>query len=66
MIADGSSCPSSEVRQGLDHPVIDGDGHIQEFHPELVEYFREVAGPDLTERYLKVRLHGGTSPDFFK
>lgn len=47
---------SLEVRQKLAHPVIDGDGHTQEYHPEVVEYFREVAGPELTDRYLEKRL----------
>jgi len=47
---------SLRVREQLDHPVIDGDGHVQEFHPIFVEYFREVAGPALTQRYLDARL----------
>ena len=58
MPLDQSKSRSLQVRQRLDHPVIDGDGHTQEYHPALVEYFREVAGPDLTERYLKLRLKG--------
>lgn len=47
---------SLKVREQLGHPVIDGDGHIQEYHPIFVEYFREVAGPKVTERYLNARL----------
>lgn len=58
MPLDHGKSRSLEVRQKLEHPVIDGDGHTQEYHPALVEYFREVAGPKLTERYLALRLKG--------
>jgi predicted TIM-barrel fold metal-dependent hydrolase len=44
------------VRENLNHPVIDGDGHVQEYHPIFIEYFREVAGPTVTQRYLDSRL----------
>jgi predicted TIM-barrel fold metal-dependent hydrolase len=47
---------SLQVREKLSHPVIDGDGHTQEYHPQVIEYFREVAGPELTERYVKRRM----------
>lgn len=47
---------SLAARQKIDHPVIDGDGHTQEYHPEVIEYFREVAGPELTDRYVNQRL----------
>lgn len=47
---------SARLRESLDHPVIDGDGHTQEYHPLLVEYIREEGGPALAERYLKARL----------
>ncbi|MFM2130047.1 MAG: hypothetical protein RL477_1593 [Pseudomonadota bacterium] len=53
---DKTQSRSLKVRQKIGHPVIDGDGHTQEYHPEVIEYFRELAGPDLTERYLKKRL----------
>lgn len=53
---DKTESRSLEVRQKVGHPVIDGDGHTQEYHPEMVEYFREVAGPELTETYLNKRM----------
>jgi predicted TIM-barrel fold metal-dependent hydrolase len=53
---DKTESRSLKVRQKIGHPVIDGDGHTQEYHPEVIEYFREVAGPDLTERYVAKRL----------
>jgi predicted TIM-barrel fold metal-dependent hydrolase len=56
MPLDQSESRSLQVRQKVGHPVIDGDGHTQEYHPEVVEYFREVAGPELTETYLNKRM----------
>src|SRR5689334_15491730 len=42
---------SAAVRGKLTHPVIDGDGHYCEVLPFFDDYFREVAGPKLFERY---------------
>jgi hypothetical protein len=33
---------ASEIRERLDHPVIDVDGHTTEFVPALAEYLKEV------------------------
>lgn len=66
MPLDRGESRSLRVRQKIGHPVIDGDGHTQEYHPEVIEYFREVAGPELTEKYLKKRLRRAwhsASPD---
>src|SRR5438067_10290934 len=35
---------SAEIRSGLDHPVIDADGHWTELFPIFYEYIDEVAG----------------------
>jgi predicted TIM-barrel fold metal-dependent hydrolase len=43
---------SSEVRESLDHPVIDVDGHVIEFMPAIMPYIRETLGSDLFERYV--------------
>lgn len=29
---------SAEIRARLDHPVIDGDGHVIEYEPIFLEY----------------------------
>jgi predicted TIM-barrel fold metal-dependent hydrolase len=66
MPLDRGESRSLRVRQKIGHPVIDGDGHTQEYHPEVIEYFRDVAGPELTEKYLKKRLRRAwhsASPD---
>ena len=42
---------SARVRAKLDHPVIDADGHIVECTPVLLEYMKDVGGPELAKRY---------------
>src|SRR3989475_10538569 len=44
---------SAAVRAQLDHPVIDGDGHWLEPVPIFLDFLREVAGPSVTERFVK-------------
>ena len=44
---------SSAVRAQLDHPVIDGDGHLLEPVPIFLDYLRQVAGPSVAERFVK-------------
>jgi predicted TIM-barrel fold metal-dependent hydrolase len=47
---------SQEVRAGLDHPVIDVDGHFVELapvlHEEIVATLEELGGTSLRDRYL--------------
>lgn len=42
---------SSAIRERLDHPVIDADGHCVEYHPAIRAILEEVAGTDVAERY---------------
>jgi predicted TIM-barrel fold metal-dependent hydrolase len=39
------------LRAGLDHPVIDVDGHYIEVTPVLQEYVAEYGGPELVDKY---------------
>jgi predicted TIM-barrel fold metal-dependent hydrolase len=46
--------PSDDVRrikQQLDLPVVDGDGHLIEFMPLVTDLVRELAGKDVARRY---------------
>jgi predicted TIM-barrel fold metal-dependent hydrolase len=45
---------SSVVRDGLSHPVIDGDGHWMEPTETLVHYIRKVGGGSAADAYLKI------------
>ena len=42
---------SSKIRDQLDHPVIDADGHCIEYHPAVRAILHELAGADVAERY---------------
>ncbi|MGH1492650.1 MAG: amidohydrolase family protein [Acidimicrobiales bacterium] len=39
-----SNKTSAEVRAGLDHPVVDGDGHWVEYHPVMLEALHDLGG----------------------
>ncbi len=52
---------SAAVRARLDHPVIDADGHTVEFEPALLDHLKAVSGPDMVQRYLNMRQHGGAT-----
>ncbi|MBI2530609.1 MAG: hypothetical protein HYW03_00080, partial [Deltaproteobacteria bacterium] len=41
---------AAEIRAGLKHPVIDGDGHWMEPIPIFLEYLREVGGPQSVDQ----------------
>ena len=40
------------IRNDFDHPIIDSDGHTVEFMPALLDVLKEVAGPEITQRYV--------------
>jgi predicted TIM-barrel fold metal-dependent hydrolase len=44
---------SAAVRARLRHPVIDGDGHWLEPIPIFLDFLRDVAGPTITEKWVK-------------
>jgi predicted TIM-barrel fold metal-dependent hydrolase len=48
-----------EVRAKLDHPVIDGDGHIAECQFALDDFLNRIGGPELTARAKRNMPAGG-------
>jgi predicted TIM-barrel fold metal-dependent hydrolase len=57
---------SQQIRETLDHPVIDADGHVLEFMPAALPFLREALGPKLFEQYRSQtspigRIMGGAS-----
>ena len=58
--------PSAKVRairDEIDHPVVDGDGHLVEILPLVVEFVGEIAGPGLAKaftRYLGTMFSDGS------
>jgi predicted TIM-barrel fold metal-dependent hydrolase len=47
---------SRAIREALGRPIVDCDGHILEFPPLMLEFLREVAGPEVVERYQNADL----------
>ncbi len=50
---------SAEIRSRLDHPVVDADGHAIETGYVFLDYLKQVAGPDLRDRYVAFLDAGG-------
>src|SRR5262249_20327472 len=44
------------LRRELGHPVIDADGHLQEFEPALDDAIRDAGGPQVLEKLRTGRL----------
>lgn len=44
---------STDIRERLDHPVLDCDGHLREFTPEWFDYMVRVGGKKWADRYLE-------------
>jgi predicted TIM-barrel fold metal-dependent hydrolase len=46
---------SAEIRRGLGHPIIDADGHLQEFttigRDEILDHLRVFGGPQVADRF---------------
>lgn len=40
-----------KIKQRLDHPVIDGDGHLIEYLPIVRDFVSEIAGEDVGQRF---------------
>ena len=41
------------VREQVDHPIVDADGHLLEHLPLLAEYIRDVAGEDVARELIE-------------
>src|SRR3970282_1491544 len=42
-----------KLRAKIDHPVVDGDGHIVESWPLFFRYLAKVGGSELQERFVR-------------
>jgi len=45
---------STRIRESLNHPIIDSDGHMAEFEPAFFDHLRAVGGNNLVERLLSI------------
>lgn len=55
-----SGYEAAELRRQLKHPVVDCDGHWLETPAVLGEYLKDVAGPEMVDRYFQGRDRGRT------
>ena len=58
-----SAAAAAEIRAGLDHPVIDADGHLIEIPALFVDALREVAGPSVERRWHRLTSGEPLDPD---
>lgn len=56
---------SQKIRERLDHPVIDADGHMLEVEPVLLDFLKVVGGPRIVQRYVDM-LSGGSFWGWYK
>jgi predicted TIM-barrel fold metal-dependent hydrolase len=56
---------SAATRARLDHPVIDSDGHTVEFQPALMDYFKQVGGSKIPDRFRSGEGGDGLFSSFF-
>ena len=52
MTKSGTTSRSEAARAELSHPVIDGDGHMIEVEPVMLEYMKQVGGESLVKDYV--------------
>lgn len=45
---------SATIRERLNHPIVDSDGHASEFEPLMFDYLRDVGGSGAVERFKKM------------
>jgi len=47
----GEKSRSAAIRERLNHPIIDSDGHVAEFEPAFFDYLKQVAGAAMVDRF---------------
>ena len=58
--------PSARIRENLDHPLIDGDSHIIEYTPVLMDYIRESGGEDAVTDFRSNMRGGNMGPGWYQ
>jgi predicted TIM-barrel fold metal-dependent hydrolase len=54
-----------EIRERLDHPVIDSDGHLVELRPVAMEYISKAGGADMARRFAEEQRSTFLSRDWY-
>ncbi len=53
-----SELTGADIRAKLNHPVVDADGHMIEATFAVLDFVKQVGGPDLAARYEKMLQPG--------
>ena len=48
-----SKIKGTDIRAGLNHPVVDADGHVVEATPVILDFIKQVAGREMADRYIQ-------------
>ena len=57
---------SAQIRAKLDHPLIDGDSHIIEYTPVLMDYLKAAGGEDAVADFATHMRNGRTGPGWYQ
>src|ERR1700730_18658396 len=55
----------AKIRERLDHPVIDSDGHLVELRPVAMEYIVEAGGADMAKRVIEEQRSTSLSREWY-
>jgi len=54
---------SQLIHEGLDHPVVDADGHVLEYMPVVLDYLDRFGGPKAVDHFSKVAAWYRVTPE---
>jgi len=55
----------AKLREQLDHPVVDSDGHLVEVRPVAMEYIQRAGGSDIARRFTEEQRATFLSRDWY-
>ena len=54
MTSHNNGATGADIRAKLDHPVVDSDGHMMECSFAVLDFVKQVGGPEIASRYEKI------------
>ena len=56
----GNGVTGADIRAKLDHPVVDSDGHMMEASFAVLDFVKQVGGPEIAQRYEEIMRRDAT------
>lgn len=56
---------AAKIRSRVSHPIVDGDGHVLEPGPIILDYVRQIAGPEIAKKVEQNQPHSWTKAIFW-